>query len=113
MITLQIETTDGRLIFDLLDDEKTTVGQIVEVPGGFSLELEQMDMFKSMGIPAVLHFIVYVAKEADIGLLIAYLYEKVRGKEVQSFTVNKRTTTDITEAGIRQVIEEEIKIEKK
>lgn len=108
-VQVAIETHDRRLGFDIAGVGKTlTAGTTVKVPGGASVEYRGSILRKSFGIPEVLELVVEVAKDVEIGLLAAWLYEKVNGKETERLTINRRVITEITADGITQVLEEEI-----
>lgn len=64
---------------------------------------------KGFGIPEILQFILDTSIAVDISLLSAWLYDRVKGKEVKRVIINRRVITEITEQGIRQVLEEEIR----
>jgi hypothetical protein len=108
-ISLQIETHDRRLAFDIAGiGNRLTSGTVVDVPGGAKLQYEGSLVRKSLGIPEVLEFILDTSINVDLGLLGAWLYDKVKGKDVDNIIINRRVITEISEQGIRQVIEEEI-----
>lgn len=111
-LQLDIETHDPRLGFDIAATGNTLkAGTVVEIPGGASIEYQGSLARKSVGIPEVLHFLVDAAKTVDLSLLAAWLYDKVKEKEVERIVLNRRVITEITKDGIRQVLEEEFKSE--
>ena len=63
---------------------------------------------KSFGIPEILQFIVDASVNVEIGLFSAWLYDKVKDRPVERIIINRRVITEITEEGIRRVLEEEI-----
>lgn len=81
----------------------------IQAPGGISLQYEGSLVRKSVGIPEVLQFIVDASISTDLGLFGAWLYDKVKGKEVERIIINRRVVTEITAEGIRQVLEEEVR----
>ena len=108
-ISLQIETHDRRLGLDMAGIEnRLTSGTVVDIPGGAKLQYKGSLGQKALGIPEVLEFILDTSVNIDLGLLSAWLYDKVKGKEVDRIMINRRVITEISEQGIRQVIEEEI-----
>jgi hypothetical protein len=108
-VQLDIETHDRRLGFDIAGVKNSlTAGTTVEVPGGATVEYRGSIVRKSFGIPEILQLVVDVAKGVEVGLLAAWLYDKVKGKEVEKIIINRRVVTEITADGIRQVLEEEI-----
>lgn len=108
-IRLEIETHDRHLGFDIAGINNTlTIGATVNVPGGAKISFQGSDLHKSLDNPEVLQFILEIAKDVEVGLLIAWLLEKVSGKPVKRMIINRRTIVDISEQGIRLVFEEEI-----
>lgn len=81
----------------------------IQAPGGVSLQYEGSLVRKSVGIPEVLQFIVDASISTDLGLFGAWLYDKVKSKEVERIIINRRVVTEITADGIRQVLEEEVR----
>lgn len=109
-IQLDIETHDRHLGFDIAGvDNRLSAGTVVDVPGGAKIVFHGMIGRKSFGIPEILQFIVDTAAGIDVGLLSAWLYDKVKDKPVERIVINRRVITEITEQGIRQVLEEEIR----
>ena len=109
-VQLDIETHDRRLGFDIAGvDNKLSSGAVVDVPGGAKVIFQGMIVRKSFGIPEILQFIVDASVNIEIGLFSAWLYDKVKDKPVDRIIINRRVITEITERGIRQVLEEEIR----
>lgn len=112
-LPLEIETHDRSLGFDLAAVGNTlNAGTVVEVPGGARLVFEGALIRKAFGIPEVLQFIVDASVNIELALLASWLYSKVNNKNVERITVNRRIITEITEDGIRQVLEEEFRFHK-
>lgn len=110
MIRIDIETHDKKLGFDMAGvGNSLTSGTIVEAPGGLKIEYMGALMRKALGFPEVLQFIVDASTNVDLGLLAAWLYDKVNGRKVEKIVINRRVVTQITQDGILQVLEEEIK----
>ena len=109
IIPLHIETHDRHLAFEMLGANSTTRGDTIDAPGGVSLEYEGSLVRKAFGIPEVLQFVLDTSINVEIGLFSAWLYDKVKGKDVERIIVNRRVITEITSEGIRQVLEEEIR----
>jgi hypothetical protein len=107
---LTVETHDRSLGFDFSPDGKLLkAGSTTEVPGGATVEYEGTHIYKSLGIPEVLQFLVDASVNVDLALLGAWLYDKVKNKPVEKITFNRRVITEITAERIRQVIEEEVR----
>lgn len=109
-ITLGIETHDRLLGFEMAGvDNSLKAGTTIEIPGGCTIEYEGSLVRKSMGIPEVLQFVVDASITVDLALLATWLYEKVKAKPVDRIIISRRVLTEITEEGIRQAFEEEIR----
>ena len=109
-VQLDIETHDRRLGFDIAGvGNSLSAGTSVEVPGGATVTFRGAIVRKSFGIPEILQFVVDTAVNVELGLFSAWLYDKVKDKPVERITINRRVITEITERGIRQVLEEEIR----
>ena len=108
-IPLHIETHDRRLGFDIaVIGNSLKAGTVLDLPGGAKLEYQGSLMRKAFGIPEVLHFILDSSVNIELSLLGAWLYNKVKDKEIERIIINRRVITEITEQGITQVLEEEI-----
>lgn len=110
MLHIEIETHDRLLGFDIAGvNDSLSVGTKVPLPGGGTIEFAGAMAYKAMGIPEVLQFIVDASTNIEYNLFAAWLVEKLVDKKVERVTINRRTVTEITAGGIRQVIEEEIR----
>jgi hypothetical protein len=109
-IQIGIDTHDRRLGFDIAGrDGRLASGTVVEAAGGVKVEYQGSLVRKSFGIPEVLQLIVDVSKDVEIGLFSAWLYEKVQNRQVERITIRQTEIIEITEAGIRKVLEQELK----
>jgi hypothetical protein len=109
-IPLHIETHDRTLGFEIAAADNTLrSGAAVSAPGGATLEYTGTFVCKSVGIPEVLQFVIDASINIDLGLFAAWLYDKVKGKQVERIIINRRVITTITTETIRQVLEEEIR----
>lgn len=109
-VPLHIETHDLRLGFDIAGIANSLkAGTVVDLPGGAKLEYQGSLVRKAFGIPEVLQFVLDASLDVELGLLGAWLYDKVKDKGVVRIIINRRVVTEITEQGIRQVLEEEIR----
>jgi hypothetical protein len=112
-IPIEIETQDKKLAFDLAsEDNRLKTGQMIQVPGNVMLEYSGSIVRRSFGIPEVLTLVAHVAGTVEVGLFTAWLWSKLENKEVEKITIRRRVVTEITEEGIRQVVEEEFKCQK-
>jgi len=109
MIPLHIETHDRHLGFDMAESSSLKSGLIINAPGGVALTYQGSLVRKSVGIPEVLQFVIDVSTNIDVGLFGAWLYDKVKGKSVERIIINRCVVTEITEHGVRQALEEEIR----
>lgn len=109
MIPLHIETNDRRLGFEIADSSSIASGLTINAPGGVMLRYKGSLVRKAVGIPEVLQFVVDATINIDLGLFATWLYDKVKGKDVERIIINRRVVTEITPQAIRQVLEEEIK----
>lgn len=111
MTSLHIETHDRHLGFEIAESCSLKSGMRIQAPGGVSLQYEGSLVRKSVGIPEVLKFVVDASISTDLGLFGAWLYDKVKSKDVERVIINRRVVTEITADGIRQVLEEEVRRE--
>ncbi|PZS45760.1 hypothetical protein A7X57_14015 [Stenotrophomonas maltophilia] len=112
-IPLEIETHDRRIAFAMVGSGDTLkTGAVADLPGGGKLQYQGAMVRRSVGVPDVLQFILNASVDLEVGLLGAWLYEKVKGRPVEAIVINRRVVTEITEQGIRQVLEEEIRSQK-
>ncbi len=106
-ILIEIQTHDRALDFEIRDAMKNNA--VIEFDDGSKLEYDGAIIRKSFNIPQLLQFIVDASINAEQTLVLAWLYDKVKDKKIETITINSRIVTEITEKGIRQVFEEEIK----
>ncbi len=111
MIPLHIETHDRHLGFEIAESSSLKSGLTIQAPGGVALKYEGSLIRKSVGIPEVLQFIVDASVNIDLALFGAWLYDKVKDKNVERVIINRRVVTEITAEGIRQALEEEMRRE--
>ena len=110
-LQLTIETYDRKLGLQIAGvGDSLTAGTYIDAPSGAKVEYVGSLAAKSFGIPEVLQFVVDVAKDVDLGLLVTWLYEKVKGKNIARIAINRREVIEITYEGIRKTLEEEVKI---
>ena len=111
LLRLEIETHDRFLGFEIMGTNSLASGASISAPGGAVLRYEGSLVRKALGIPEVLQFLVEASINVDLALFATWLYEKVKAKPVARIVINCRTLTEITEDGIRQILEEEIRHE--
>jgi hypothetical protein len=106
-VPLHIETHDRRLGFDIAGSSSLKSGTFVDAPGGVRLQFEGALIRKSVGIPEVLQFVVDASANLELALFAAWLYDKVKGRQVERIIVRDTVVTEITEHGIRQALTHE------
>lgn len=107
---LEIETRDRQLAYEILGTpNEVSSGSFVSVPGGGRLTFEYLTAYKALDIPETLHFIVDVTTNLEVGLLSAWLYEKVRGRTTR-IHIN-RIEVQVEEGEIKRVLLEQIERE--
>ena len=95
-----------------MDSRSLKSGASIEAPGGACVEFDSALIRKSFGIPEVLQFVVDASVTIDLGLFSAWLYDKVKSSNIEKIVIRKREITEITEDGIRHILEEEIESSK-
>lgn len=106
-INIEIVTHDRLLVYQLVGNNTLTEGMIVDLPGGACLEYQSSLLAKAVGIPEILNFIIEASCSVDINLLASYIYDKLKNKPIERITIRQKIVTEISEVGIRQVLEEE------
>lgn len=107
-IPLDIETFDRGLAIQIVGSKSLAAGATAEVPGGARLQFQGALERKALDIPTVLQFVIDISKDVEVGLLSAWLYDLATSKRAERIVIRRRGITELTEDGIRQVIEEEI-----
>lgn len=86
------------------------VGASAAVPGDGVLVFEGAVIRKAFGIPETLEFLLKTGKEVAVGLLSAWLYDRLKGRAVR-LRIN-RTEVQLDGEAIKRVLIEQIEIEK-
>ena len=108
---IEVETRDIRVAFDILGTPgRLASGTSVSAPGGATLTFEGLIERRAFNVPGVLQFIVNSSIDIDIGLLAAWLYEKVKGRATH-LRIN-RVEIQIEEGEIKRVLSEQIEHER-
>jgi hypothetical protein len=113
MFQIDIETQDRKLGFDMAGvGLSLTSGTVIEILGRVKIEYVGTVTGKALGISEVLQFIVDTCTAVELNLLANWLYEKLKDRKVEKLVINRRVATEISQKGIRQILEEVIEIEK-
>jgi hypothetical protein len=100
---LEIETRDIGVAFDILSTPgRLTSGSSVSAPGGATLTFGGLIERRALDVPGVLQFIVDCSTDIEIGLLAAWLYEKVKGRATR-LRIN-RVEIQVEEGEIKRVL---------
>lgn len=104
---LEIDIRDIRVAFDILGTPgRLTPGSQVNAPGGATLTFEGLVERRALDIPSVLQFVVDCSVNVELGLLAAWLYDKVKGR-ASRVRIN-RVEVEIDEGEIKRVLLEQI-----
>src|SRR4051794_36308254 len=106
---LRIATHDRNLGFDFVQSKTLNNGARFPAPGA-TLEYRGTLVRKAIGIPEILEFVMHLAEDIDVALLAGWLYDKVKGKDVQSITINERVISKISADAIRQALDEAMRV---
>jgi hypothetical protein len=113
-IEIGIATKDRGLSSSILNHPKMfTAGQTkVEIPGGGALVWEGEEMAKAgVDLPRVVQFSLEVGAGVASGLIVNWLWDRLKGKQVTAITMD-RTTVEFTEGEIKRVVQEKISAKK-
>lgn len=109
-VALNIETHDPRLAFEIAGSGGILkTGTVVSVPGGVTLEYRGSLVRRAVGIAEVLQFIVDASVNVDLSLFAAWLFDKLKRRNVERVVIVRRVVTEITQQHIRQVLHEIIR----
>lgn len=111
-IELGIQTNDRRIALDLVevDSGRFRIGLPVPVPGGALIAMGPIRVSKSVDfVPEILTFIIETSSDLDVGLLAAWLYDKLRTRPFERVVINRRVLSVVTADSIRLAIEEEMR----
>jgi len=78
---IEIETHDRGLEFDLMGNSASLAqGVGFTFSDGSKLTWQPGPLRKAHGLPNILHFILVYGKDVGVGVLVNYLYEKLKGR---------------------------------
>lgn len=111
-LPIEIETPDIRLGFDIAGkDGSLKSGSVVDAPGGARITYQGAIERRLFEIPAILQFIVDASVTIELSLFVAWLYDKVKDRNVSRMKIGRKVITEITPENIKETIEEEIEID--
>jgi hypothetical protein len=78
---IEIETHDRDLEFDLMGNPPS-LEQSVELilADGSKLAWQPGTARKAHGLPTILHYVLVLGRDVSVGLLVNYLFEKLKGR---------------------------------
>lgn len=114
---MQIEIEGSpRILFELLETNKIGNGNSIELPGGANIRYVSSPWIEKRSLDTstapVFHFILSQLDGIAIGIVSAWLYDKLKGADVRTIRIERRTV-ELTRDGIHQAIEESLEITKK
>lgn len=110
-ISLEIVGGSPRLALDMVGaDGSIHRGAKATVPGGATIEYRGTLAKRGVGISDILQFILHASADIEISLVTSWLYDRFKSRPAEKILINKRMVTEVTESGIRQVLEEEISV---
>jgi hypothetical protein len=105
--TVQYGTDMG----DLLPAGLRASDVVVAGPAGTTVHYDGMMESRAIDILPVLQFLMDVGKETTAIVIAAWIVQKFRGR-VGTVMINRRTVDLDDEGQVRQIVEEEIKLER-
>ena len=112
-LSVEIETSDGNLAFDLLEGQSLSQKKVIA--DGITVAFRGEQFSKAADLGKTLELAVSIGGQfvnnAAAGLLAAWLYDKLKGKKVVLRI--ERRVVQLEKDEIRKVIEEKIEIETK
>lgn len=105
-ISVEIDTHDRQLPFDMLGQKTLGPGVGAEIPGNATITLGEMLVRKSVGIPETLEFALTFGGGVASGLVANWLYEKLRGRA--AVLRIDRQVVEIDQGAITRVLTERI-----
>ena len=80
---LEIETDDRGLAFDLFETRELSVGKETAPVDGIRIKYNGTLFKAALHFPETINLILDIAKNVGIGLFTAWLYDKLKGKNVK------------------------------
>lgn len=107
-VTVEIAHRDRMVDYELLepDDKRIAKGKSNEFTGGVELLYQGTEIRKSVGGPPdISHYILQAGGDIAIGLASAWLYDKLKDKDVVSLMIGGENV-DVEEDAIKAKLEE-------
>lgn len=115
MALIEIECSPESL-FKMFDSSTVTQDTTKQVPGGGTIRLGSGKLEKrfrpgwTTDAAPLVTIALTVGKDVAIGLLVAWLYDKLKGNEIRTLRIN-RVQIEISPEAITKVISESIEVE--
>jgi len=109
---IEIQTHDRQFIYNLLGKDSASIGDIIDVPGNAKLKYDREIGCKSEGIPNYLCFILSFGSSFLVSLFANWFYDKLKNHKdkIKMVTINRKKI-EIDKEQIKEIIEEQIKVE--
>jgi len=108
-MNIEIESGDPRLAWELMNSSSLEPGQKHIISKGAELTYQHIYQKRGLDFPAIISLTLDIGEGVAIGVIVAWLYDKIKGK-ASKLTID-RTEVHIDAGEIKKVITE--KIEKK
>lgn len=105
-LDIRIETHDTLLVYDLLGKGTANKGDVIPIGNGASIKYRGTLIRLQEGIPEVIGFILIIATDVGVGIVSAWLYDKLKNKKV-TLRID-RTIVEIDKGEIERIIHEKI-----
>jgi len=106
-IDVEIQTNDGFLVFEMLGKSRAESGDVVPIGDGASLKYNGTLIQLQEGIPETIVFILNLTTDIGIGIVSAWLYDKLKNKKA-TLRID-RTIVEIDKGEISRIIHEKIR----
>lgn len=103
---IRIETHDTSLVYDLLGKDSANRGDVISIGDDASLKYGGTLIRLQEGIPEVIGFILTITRDIGVGIVSAWLYDKLKNKKA-TLRID-RTIVEIDKGEISRVIQEKI-----
>lgn len=81
LLRIEIDTTDRQLANDLSSEQVDSASpKAVAIPGNATLEIDHLVKRYALDVPETIVAILSVGKDVAVGLVAAWLYDKLKGR---------------------------------